>query len=123
MLLPLVSPFIDLMFLFGTLNYLVDRHFHPDTASSASFQKLVLFFALFLIIDFVASTVAFALERAQGRSSRDKWLLSQVWLQRFAIAAIFSGALQDAKARLRRPLLRLGQTGANRFAHPRRRKI
>jgi len=36
------------MFLFGTLNYLVDRHFHPDTASSASFQKLVLFFALFL---------------------------------------------------------------------------
>ncbi|MCU1308799.1 MAG: polysaccharide deacetylase [Acidobacteriaceae bacterium] len=89
-LLPLVSPFIDLMFIFGTLNYLVDRHFHPDTASSASFQKLVLFFALFLVIDFVASLIAFALERAQGRSPLDKWLLSQVWLQRFAYRQLFS---------------------------------
>jgi cellulose synthase/poly-beta-1,6-N-acetylglucosamine synthase-like glycosyltransferase len=93
MLLPLVSPFIDLMFLFGTLNYLIDKHFHPDTASSASFQKLVLFFALFLIIDFAASAVAFALERAQGRSPRDKWLLSQVWLQRFAYRQLFSVVL------------------------------
>ncbi|MCU1286353.1 MAG: polysaccharide deacetylase [Acidobacteriales bacterium] len=88
--LPLVSPFIDLMFLFGTLNYLIDRHFHPDTASSASFQKLVLFFALFLIIDFAASTIAFALERKQARSPLDKWLLSQVWLQRFAYRQLFS---------------------------------
>jgi cellulose synthase/poly-beta-1,6-N-acetylglucosamine synthase-like glycosyltransferase len=93
MLLPLVSPFIDLMFLFGTLNYLIDKHFHPDTASSASFQKLVLFFALFLIIDFAASAVAFALERAQGRSPHDKWLLSQVWLQRFAYRQLFSVVL------------------------------
>lgn len=89
-LLPLVSPFIDLMFLFGAISYYVDRHFHPDTASTASFHKLVLFFVLFLVIDFVTSVIAFALERKEARSPNDKWLLSQVWLQRFAYRQLFS---------------------------------
>ncbi len=89
-LLPLVSPFIDLMFIFGTISYFIDRHFHPDTASTASFEKLVVFFVLFLVIDFVASAIAFALERKEARSPKDKWLLSQVWLQRFAYRQLFS---------------------------------
>ena len=35
-LLPLVSPFIDLMFIAGTVRYLIDRHFHPETASAGT---------------------------------------------------------------------------------------
>src|SRR5665213_3795030 len=37
-LLPLVSPFIDLMFIAGTVHYLIDRHFHPETASAGNFE-------------------------------------------------------------------------------------
>jgi len=32
------------MFLYGIANYLVDRHYHPLAASSASFDKLLVFF-------------------------------------------------------------------------------
>jgi cellulose synthase/poly-beta-1,6-N-acetylglucosamine synthase-like glycosyltransferase/peptidoglycan/xylan/chitin deacetylase (PgdA/CDA1 family)/spore germination protein YaaH len=92
-LLPLVSPFIDLMFAFGTLAYLLDRHYHPDTANLRSFEKLVLFFVLFLVIDFIASVLAFALERREARAPEDKWLLTQVWLQRFAYRQLFSVVL------------------------------
>jgi cellulose synthase/poly-beta-1,6-N-acetylglucosamine synthase-like glycosyltransferase/peptidoglycan/xylan/chitin deacetylase (PgdA/CDA1 family)/spore germination protein YaaH len=90
-LLPLVSPFIDIMFVVGTLKYLIwDKHFHPETADPASFQQLVLFFLMFLVIDFIASVIAFSLERRHGRDRRDWWLLGHVWLQRFAYRQLFS---------------------------------
>jgi cellulose synthase/poly-beta-1,6-N-acetylglucosamine synthase-like glycosyltransferase/peptidoglycan/xylan/chitin deacetylase (PgdA/CDA1 family) len=89
-LLPLVSPFIDLMFAFGTIWYFVQKYYHPDSTDPASFQRLVLFFVVFLVIDFIASAIAFALERRQPESREDLWLLSQVWLQRFAYRQLFS---------------------------------
>ena len=89
-LLPLVSPFIDIMFVVGTIWYFVQRAFHPDSTDPASFQKLVLFFVVFLVIDFIASSIAFALERRQPEAREDVWLLSQVWLQRFAYRQVFS---------------------------------
>jgi cellulose synthase/poly-beta-1,6-N-acetylglucosamine synthase-like glycosyltransferase/peptidoglycan/xylan/chitin deacetylase (PgdA/CDA1 family)/spore germination protein YaaH len=92
-LLPLVSPFIDLMFVFGTVTYLIDRKFHPETANSASFQRLVVFFVLFLVIDFITSAIAFSLERKEARRPEDTWLLAQVWLQRFAYRQLFSVVL------------------------------
>jgi len=90
-LLPLVSPFIDIMFVYGALKYLIyDKHFHPETADPAGFDKLLLFFLMFLVIDFIASTIAFSLERRHGRDRRDWWLLGHVWLQRFAYRQLFS---------------------------------
>ncbi len=90
-LLPLVSPFIDIMFVVGTLKYLIwDKHFHPETADPASFDQLLLFFLMFLVIDFIASLIAFSLERRHGRDRRDWWLLGHVWLQRFAYRQLFS---------------------------------
>jgi cellulose synthase/poly-beta-1,6-N-acetylglucosamine synthase-like glycosyltransferase/peptidoglycan/xylan/chitin deacetylase (PgdA/CDA1 family)/spore germination protein YaaH len=90
MLLPLVSPFIDVMFLYGVGNYFVDRHYHPEAASSASFEKLLVFFLGFLIIDFVTSSVAFSLERRHPANKGDGWLLFHIWLQRFAYRQVFS---------------------------------
>ena len=90
MLLPLVSPFIDLMFLYGVLNYFIDRHYHPEAASAASLQKLVVYFLGFLLIDFVTSTVAFSLERRHPANKGDGWLLFHIWLQRFAYRQVFS---------------------------------
>ncbi len=90
LLLPLVSPFIDIMFLIGALSYLVDRSFHPETANPASFLKLLGFFLAFMVIDFLASALAFLLERRQADSREDPWLLAHVWLQRFAYRQLFS---------------------------------
>jgi cellulose synthase/poly-beta-1,6-N-acetylglucosamine synthase-like glycosyltransferase/spore germination protein YaaH/peptidoglycan/xylan/chitin deacetylase (PgdA/CDA1 family) len=89
-LLPLVSPMIDIMFAVGTIWYFVQKHFHPDSTDPASFHKLVLFFFAFLVIDFLASAIAFALERRRPDDKEDPWLLSQVWLQRFAYRQLFS---------------------------------
>jgi peptidoglycan-N-acetylglucosamine deacetylase len=89
-LLPLVSPLIDIMFAVGTIWYFIQKHFHPDSTDPASFHKLVLFFFAFLVIDFFASAIAFALERRRPDDREDPWLLSQVWLQRFAYRQLFS---------------------------------
>ena len=92
-LLPLVSPLIDIMFAFGTIWYFIQKHFHPDSTDPASFHKLVAFFFAFLVIDFIASAIAFALERRRDDDKEDVWLLSQVWLQRFAYRQLFSVVL------------------------------
>jgi peptidoglycan-N-acetylglucosamine deacetylase len=89
-LLPLVSPFIDLMFATGVIWYFVQKYFHPESNDPASFQRLLIFFGAFLVIDFIASSIAFALERRQPEAREDAWLLSQVWLQRFAYRQVFS---------------------------------
>ena len=90
MFLPLVSPFIDIMFLFGVGNYFKDRYYHPESTSSASLDKLLVFFLGFLLIDFVTSSVAFSLERRHPASKGDGWLLFHIWLQRFAYRQVFS---------------------------------
>ncbi|MGA7503345.1 MAG: glycosyltransferase [Candidatus Sulfotelmatobacter sp.] len=92
-LLPLVSPLIDIMFAVGAIWYFIQKHFHPDSADPASFHKLLAFFFAFLVIDFLASALAFALERRRPDDKEDIWLLSQVWLQRFAYRQLFSVVL------------------------------
>jgi cellulose synthase/poly-beta-1,6-N-acetylglucosamine synthase-like glycosyltransferase/peptidoglycan/xylan/chitin deacetylase (PgdA/CDA1 family) len=89
-LLPLVSPFIDIMFVVGMITYFVDKYRHPESANPADFHKLVVYFALFMVIDFIASTIAFTLERQRPGGKRDFLLLGHVWLQRFAYRQLFS---------------------------------
>jgi cellulose synthase/poly-beta-1,6-N-acetylglucosamine synthase-like glycosyltransferase/peptidoglycan/xylan/chitin deacetylase (PgdA/CDA1 family)/spore germination protein YaaH len=90
MFLPLVSPFIDLMFAAGVIHFLIDRHYHPEAASAASFMKLLAYFVTFLLIDFVTSSIAFSLERRHPANKGDGWLLFHIWLQRFAYRQVFS---------------------------------
>jgi cellulose synthase/poly-beta-1,6-N-acetylglucosamine synthase-like glycosyltransferase/peptidoglycan/xylan/chitin deacetylase (PgdA/CDA1 family)/spore germination protein YaaH len=92
-LLPLVSPLIDLMFVAGVVHYFIDKHFHPDTTSSADLYKLITFFAAFLLIDFAASALAFMLERKHPASKGDGWLLFHIWIQRFTYRQLFSWVL------------------------------
>ncbi len=93
MLLPLVSPFIDLMFVYGIIHYFIDLHYHPEAASAADFEKLLTYFLAFLLIDFVTSAVAFSLERRHPASKGDRWLLFHIWLQRFSYRQLFSVVL------------------------------
>jgi peptidoglycan-N-acetylglucosamine deacetylase len=90
MFLPLVSPFIDLMFFTGVITYFINRYYHPDSASAASFEKLLVFFVGFLLLDFVTSSLAFSLERRHPANKGDRWLLFHIWLQRFAYRQVFS---------------------------------
>lgn len=92
-LLPLVSPLIDLMFVASLFRWLYDRHFHPESASSASFLKLLTYFLAFMIIDFSASALAFLLERRHPASKGDGWLLVHIWIQRFTYRQVFSAVL------------------------------
>ena len=92
-LLPLVSPFIDLFFIAGLVHYAIDKHFHPETASNDTVLKLLTFFLAFLLIDFVASALAFALERKHPASKGDGWLLFHIWIQRFTYRQVFSVVL------------------------------
>jgi peptidoglycan-N-acetylglucosamine deacetylase len=92
-LLPLVSPLIDLMFVAGVFHYFIDRYFHPETASTDSFYKLITFFGAFLLIDFATSALAFALERKHPASKGDAWLLVHIWIQRFTYRQVFSVVL------------------------------
>lgn len=89
-LLPLVSPLIDLMFVMSVFWWLYNKHFHPESASSASFLKLLTYFLAFMIIDFSASALAFMLERKHQASKGDAWLLVHIWIQRFSYRQVFS---------------------------------
>ncbi len=80
-LLPLISPIIDLMFLGSLLLWgLAQLHITqiPQLWTSADVQRSVLFFLGFLIIDVLTCVIAFALERKEDWS-----LLIPVLLQRF----------------------------------------
>jgi cellulose synthase/poly-beta-1,6-N-acetylglucosamine synthase-like glycosyltransferase/peptidoglycan/xylan/chitin deacetylase (PgdA/CDA1 family)/spore germination protein YaaH len=92
-LLPLVSPLIDLMFVAGVIHYFIDKHFHPDTTSPSDLYKLLTFFLAFLLIDFAASALAFMLERKHPASKGDAWLLFHIWIQRFTYRQLFSWVL------------------------------
>ena len=92
-LLPLVSPLIDLFFVFGIIHYFIDKHFHPEAANTADLYKLLTFFLTFLLIDFAASALAFLLERKHPASKGDAWLLVHIWIQRFTYRQLFSWVL------------------------------
>jgi cellulose synthase/poly-beta-1,6-N-acetylglucosamine synthase-like glycosyltransferase/peptidoglycan/xylan/chitin deacetylase (PgdA/CDA1 family)/spore germination protein YaaH len=92
-MLPLVSPLIDLMFVAGIIHYFIDKHFHPDTTSTNDLYKLLTFFLAFLLIDFAASALAFMLERKHPASKGDAWLLVHIWVQRFTYRQLFSWVL------------------------------
>ena len=88
--LPLFSPFIDLMFIAGVANYAINRYFHPVAANAASFDKLILYFLAFLVVDFLASSLAFMLEPRHASNKGDGWLLFHIWIQRFTYRQVFS---------------------------------
>jgi cellulose synthase/poly-beta-1,6-N-acetylglucosamine synthase-like glycosyltransferase/peptidoglycan/xylan/chitin deacetylase (PgdA/CDA1 family)/spore germination protein YaaH len=92
-MLPLVSPFIDIMFLFGLLEYAAARYFHPESTDPSSIERLAFYFAIFLAIDFVASALAFLLERRVEGAGEDAQLLLHLWLQRFSYRQLFSAVL------------------------------
>jgi cellulose synthase/poly-beta-1,6-N-acetylglucosamine synthase-like glycosyltransferase len=87
-LLPLVSPFIDLAFVFSVVSCCADRHSHFES-QNGTLIKLMAAFLVFMFTDLAASALAFTLERRGSDRGENPWLLAYVWLQRFAYRQLF----------------------------------
>jgi hypothetical protein len=81
------------MFIVNSAIYWITRYFHPESTDSSSFERLVLFFLIFLVIDFCTSALAFLLERREEGRGENFSLLLHLWLQRFAYRQLFSAVL------------------------------
>ena len=114
-ILPMVSPFIDMMFAGGAAWYFIQKWFHPESTDPASFQRLVIFFVAFLVIDFITSAIAFALERRQPGSQEERLAAQPGLAAALRLPpAVLGGFVQDIEARARRAGVCLGQAGAHR---------
>ena len=77
-LFPLISPVMDLMLIYVLISSAIDRWQQGPGYSSTNLQQVILYYALFLAIDWVSAWFAFLLER------RERWsLLWWLFLQRF----------------------------------------
>jgi cellulose synthase/poly-beta-1,6-N-acetylglucosamine synthase-like glycosyltransferase/spore germination protein YaaH/peptidoglycan/xylan/chitin deacetylase (PgdA/CDA1 family) len=75
---PLVSPVMDLLMVWSMGMTLWNRIQHPAEFSSDTLMRVLFFYALFLLIDFMAAALAFTLEMKEN-----KRLLVWLFLQRF----------------------------------------
>jgi cellulose synthase/poly-beta-1,6-N-acetylglucosamine synthase-like glycosyltransferase/peptidoglycan/xylan/chitin deacetylase (PgdA/CDA1 family)/spore germination protein YaaH len=77
-LFPLVSPLMDLMFVWTLVNYLVQRLEHPKEFIAPHVAEVVFYYVFFLVVDLLAASVGFAFERRENRN-----LLAWLPVQRF----------------------------------------
>jgi cellulose synthase/poly-beta-1,6-N-acetylglucosamine synthase-like glycosyltransferase/peptidoglycan/xylan/chitin deacetylase (PgdA/CDA1 family)/spore germination protein YaaH len=77
-LFTLISPVVDLMFIWTFLSAMIERWEHPEEYSLANLKYAFYYYALFLLVDALAAAFAFLLEK------REQWsLLWSLFLQRF----------------------------------------
>jgi peptidoglycan-N-acetylglucosamine deacetylase len=77
-LFPLLSPAMDLMFLWALASAALERLEHPAGYAITGLGQVLFYYALFLFVDWLAAAFAFALER------KEQWsLLWWLFLQRF----------------------------------------
>ena len=77
-LFPLISPLMDLLFVWTLLSNGIERMEHPQEYSVTNLHQVLFYYALFLAVDWLAAAFAFVLER------REQWnLLWSLFLQRF----------------------------------------
>ncbi len=99
-LLPLVSPVIDLMFLstvlmWGLAQLPLSRFGEIWTGEDV--QRSLIFFALFMLIDFATCVVAFALERHEDWSLLLPILLQRFYYRQLMYIVIFRAVVQAWK--------------------------
>ncbi|HEX6966705.1 MAG TPA: glycosyltransferase, partial [Gemmatimonadaceae bacterium] len=78
LLFPVISPVADLMFLWSLVSVWMVKQQHGATYALTTLDQVLLFYALFLLVDWLAAMVAFLMEPDEDKSLT--WL---VFLQRF----------------------------------------
>jgi cellulose synthase/poly-beta-1,6-N-acetylglucosamine synthase-like glycosyltransferase/peptidoglycan/xylan/chitin deacetylase (PgdA/CDA1 family) len=85
---PLISPIMDLAMIGSLAGCLRQRYQHPVDYSTDTLQRVLFYYALFLLLDLLATVIAFALERTEN------WkLLGWLFLQRFLYRQLIRGTL------------------------------
>jgi len=75
---PLISPAMDLMFIWTLFSAALERYQHPDEYAFTNLKRTLFYYALFLAVEWLAASLAFLLEK------REQWsLLWWLFLQRF----------------------------------------
>ena len=83
LLLPAISPIADLMFVWSLLSVWMTWQAHGETYALVSLRQVLLYYAVFLIADWLAGMIAFLMEPDEDKSLT--WL---ILLQRFAYRQI-----------------------------------
>jgi cellulose synthase/poly-beta-1,6-N-acetylglucosamine synthase-like glycosyltransferase len=92
-LFPLVSPVMDLVFVWSLAAAGLDRLEHPHEYSVGGLGGVAAYYALFLAVDWLAAAFAFCLER------REQWsLLVWLFLQRFCYRQVMYGVMVKSVA-------------------------
>ena len=77
-LFPLLSPLMDLLFVWTLIDAVLQKLEHPHEYAVTNLKQVLFYYALFLAVDWLAAAFAFLLER------REQWsLLWWLFLQRF----------------------------------------
>ena len=97
-ILPLISPVIDLLFLlslalWGLAQFQVTRL--PQLWTSRDVERSLIFFALFMLIDLFTCVVAFALEKDEDWTLLAPLILQRFYYRQMMYVVLFS-ALQEA---------------------------
>ncbi|MCI4398031.1 MAG: glycosyltransferase [Acidobacteria bacterium] len=77
-LFPLVSPVMDLVMATSVFMAVMQQHYHPADDPSHALSRVLFYYAMFLVVDVLASVLAFSLERDE-----DWWLMVWLPVQRF----------------------------------------
>jgi cellulose synthase/poly-beta-1,6-N-acetylglucosamine synthase-like glycosyltransferase/spore germination protein YaaH/peptidoglycan/xylan/chitin deacetylase (PgdA/CDA1 family) len=102
LLLPLFSPVIDLLFLGSLLMWgLSQFHFThlPQIWTAADVQRSLVFFAGFMLIDFLTCVVAFALERQEDWSLLWPLLLQRFYYRQMMYVVLFRAVMGAVQGR------------------------
>jgi cellulose synthase/poly-beta-1,6-N-acetylglucosamine synthase-like glycosyltransferase/peptidoglycan/xylan/chitin deacetylase (PgdA/CDA1 family) len=104
-LFPLVSPVMDLAFVWTMAQALLERLEHPAEQALSNPKQVLFYYALFLAVDWLAAAFAFLLERREQRG-----LLWWLLLQRFGYRQImYVVMLKSLAAAARGALVGWGQ--------------
>ena len=79
LLLPAISPIADLMFVWSLVSVWMAREEHGATYALTNLEHVLLYYAVFLMVDWLAAVIAFAMEPDEDRQLT--WL---IFTQRFA---------------------------------------
>ena len=110
-----IAPMADLVFLFSLVGVYLTFLAHNTTYAVDSLSKIVLWYGIFIVVDWVAATLAFLMEPGEDR--RLTWL---VFLQRFVYRQVmYWVVLRSCMAALRGRLVGWGKLDRKATVGPR----
>lgn len=96
-ILPIMSPLMDLLLVLSLISFLINRVYHPSEYSTDSLLFILTWYALFTLVDFLTGFLSFLLEKQENKKLL-LWLIPQRFFYRQLIYYI---ALKTLIASLR----------------------